>query len=108
MLYYGLAVARCAENAMLRPFLTSFVFAFTLALPASWAQAPADPDQLRLEFDREKWRDELSLRIRELSLREREQASKEAELQAKRREQPASPWSNPLVLAILAAAIAAI
>ena len=108
MLYYGLAVACCAENAMLRPFLTAATFVFALALPVALAQAPVNPDQSRLEFDRDKWREELSVRTRELSLREREQESKEAEVQAKWREQPASPWSNPLVLAILAAAIAAV
>ncbi len=92
---------------MLRSFLIAGMLALTMASPGR-AQAPGNVDQLRLEFEREKWRDELNLRTRDLTLREREQASKEAELATKRREQPASPWSNPLVLAILAAAVAAI
>jgi hypothetical protein len=71
-------------------------------LPGARAQTPASPDQARFEFEREKWRDELNLRTRELAL-------KEAELQAKRAAPPASPWyTNPLVLAILAATVAAI
>lgn len=96
-----------AENAVLRSLLIALAFALTFASPPVSAQAPANFDQLRLDFEREKWRDELNLRTRELSLRE--QASKDAELQAKQRTAPASPWyTNPLVLAILAAAIAAI
>jgi hypothetical protein len=49
-------------------------------------------EQTALEFEREKWRDEYELRKRDLELRERD-ASR-------------SRWSNPLVLAVLAAAIA--
>jgi hypothetical protein len=50
------------------------------------------PDQTALEFEREKWRNEFELRKRELVLKERE-ASR-------------SRWSSPLVLAVLAAAMA--
>jgi hypothetical protein len=44
------------------------------------------------EFEREKWRDDYALRKRELELKERD-ASR-------------SRWSSPVVLALLAAAIA--
>jgi hypothetical protein len=59
-------------------------------------------------FEREKWEVEKAFRERELGIREREQASREAELELKRNEQARSQWSNPLIVAILAAAIAAI
>src|SRR5215472_2539677 len=52
------------------------------------------PEQSALEFEREKWRAEYALREREIKVKERE-ASR-------------SRWSSPLVLAILAAAIAAL
>jgi hypothetical protein len=81
--------------------ILSIVLALAVVSSAGRAQAPVSPDQLRLEFEREKWRDELALRQREL-------AFKEQELAAKRHDQMASAWTNPLVLAILAAAIAAI
>jgi hypothetical protein len=41
-------------------------------------------------------------------LLEREQANKDAELELKRQEQASSKWWNPLVVAILAAALAAL
>jgi hypothetical protein len=47
-----------------------------------------------LEFEREKWRGKYELRKREIEIKERE-ASR-------------SRWSSPLVLAVLAAAIAAL
>jgi hypothetical protein len=52
------------------------------------------PEQSALEFEREKWRAEYALRDREIKVKERE-ASR-------------SRWSSPLVLAVLAAAIAAL
>jgi hypothetical protein len=52
------------------------------------------PDQTALEFERETWRDEYELHKRELVLKEPE-ASR-------------SRWSSPLVLAVLAAAMAAL
>jgi hypothetical protein len=51
-------------------------------------------------LEREKWQAELRLKERKLSLREEE-------LRFKQREQQQSKWSNPLVLAVLAAALAA-
>lgn len=93
---------------MLRSFSIGLLIALSIMLPAGRAQTPENADQLRLEFEREKWRDEMSLRTRDLNLREREQAAKEAEPQSKRHEPSAAPWyTNPLVLAILAAAVAA-
>jgi len=67
-----------------------------------------DTELLRLEFDREKWRAETEVRARELALFEREQANKDAELALRRDEQARSRWTNPLVVAILAAALAAV
>jgi hypothetical protein len=54
-----------------------------------------DPD-----FEREKWMADIQLREREIKL-------KENELQFKLREERRSRWANPLVLAVLAAALAA-
>lgn len=51
-------------------------------------------------FDREKWEFERQLREREVAIRERE-------LGLKRDENQRSRWTNPLVLAVLAAALAA-
>jgi hypothetical protein len=51
-------------------------------------------------FEREKWSADLQLREREVKL-------KENELQFKLREERRSRWANPLVLAVLAAALAA-
>jgi hypothetical protein len=51
-------------------------------------------DQTDLEFEREKWIADLELRKRELALKERDSAR--------------ARWSNPLALAIFAAAIAAL
>ena len=59
-------------------------------------------------FEQRKWETERAFRERELAVKEREQASKEAELELKRKEQARSQWSNPLIVAILAASIAAI
>jgi hypothetical protein len=53
--------------------------------------------------EREKWEAEASFREREISVREQEQRIREAELELKRKE----GWRSPLVLAVLAAAIAA-
>jgi hypothetical protein len=51
-------------------------------------------------FDREKWDVERGFRERELAI-------KEGELELRRKEQVGSGWRNPLVVAILAAAVAA-
>jgi hypothetical protein len=50
-------------------------------------------DQTDLEFEREKWRADMALRERELTLKERDSAR--------------ARWSNPLALAVFAAAVAA-
>src|SRR2546423_557623 len=51
-------------------------------------------DRDRFEFEREKWRADLTLRDREIAVKERDHAS--------------SKWRNPLVVAVFAAAFAAI
>jgi hypothetical protein len=43
-------------------------------------------DELRIEHEREKWRDELKLRDRELAIREREQLVREDELRVRAQE----------------------
>lgn len=58
-------------------------------------------------FEREKWETEKSFREREIVVQEREQKSREAELELKHKEQAVSGWRNPLVITILAAALAA-
>jgi hypothetical protein len=61
----------------------------------------------RLAFEREKWQSEQELEQRKLTLMEREQLNRDSDLDLRRREQVRSRWSNPLVLSILAAALAA-
>lgn len=64
-------------------------------------------EQLRIEFEREKWRGELSLREKEVAIKKREQIGRQAELRLKIQEQRRSRWTNPLVLGVFAAAVAA-
>jgi hypothetical protein len=68
------------------------------------------PDQsLELkEFDRERWSAEISLREREVAVKEKEQQTREDALDHQRDEYRRSGWRNPLVLALIAAAIAAL
>jgi hypothetical protein len=65
-------------------------------------------------FEREKWRGEMRLREREVAVKEQEAAIKQAEQQTRAKEiaftqaeAAWSKWTNPLVVAIFAAAIAA-
>jgi hypothetical protein len=64
------------------------------------ARAP-DPSE------REKWEADVRLRERELAVKEREQEIKHREVETKAQEFKRSRWTNPLVLAVLAAALAA-
>jgi hypothetical protein len=75
---------------------------------AQTASNERSAEALRLEFERDKWRLESEMRKRELAIKEREQTNKDVELQLKREEQASSKWWNPLVVAILAAALAAL
>lgn len=59
-------------------------------------------------FEHEKWEAEKAFREREISIKEQEQANKEAELGLKKEEHSASRWQNPLIIAIIAAALAAV
>jgi GH24 family phage-related lysozyme (muramidase) len=59
-------------------------------------------------FEQEKSESERAFRERELRIKERAQENADTELQMKRTEQAASRWKNPLVVAILAAAIAGV
>jgi hypothetical protein len=67
------------------------------------SQGEPAPDSFQLQ----QWRDDIRLREREIAIKEREQESREAELHLRGQEQARSRWSSPLVLALLAAAIAA-
>jgi hypothetical protein len=86
--------------------------ALLLTSPVSMGQTMSpenkDAELLRLEFDREKWRAETEMHARELALKEREQANKDADLALRRAEQARSRWTNPLVVAILVATLAAL
>jgi GH24 family phage-related lysozyme (muramidase) len=64
--------------------------------------------QLGGSFERARWEAECAFREREVAVREREQRSKEAQLALAKAQHGASRWKNPLVVAILAAAVAAI
>lgn len=64
-----------------------------MSMPSESDPDPSSADAAKLEFEREKWAAEVALRTRELEIKEREQHR--------------SRWSSPLVLAILAAAVAA-
>jgi hypothetical protein len=76
-------------------------------------------DQTDIQFEREKWKAELELRKRELELKERdiqferekwkaELELRKRELDLKERDSVRARWSNPLALAIFAAALAAL
>jgi len=67
-----------------------------------------DPPQLDTSLDRMRWEAECAFREREIAVSEREQESKDAQLALARAEHAASRWKNPLVVAILAAAVAAL
>lgn len=62
---------------------------------------------LNEDFEREKWAAEVRLREREIAVKEREQDSRNQELQTKLEENKRAKWTNPLVLAVLAASLAA-
>jgi hypothetical protein len=65
-------------------------------------------EPLRLQLEKEKWQAELDAREHDFALREREQANRDADIDLKRKEQATSKWRSPLIVAILAAAIAGI
>ena len=58
------------------------------------------------DFEKTKWHAECLFREREVAVKEREQAGKAEELLLKKAEQAAALWKSPLVVAILAAAVA--
>ena len=67
------------------------------------------PDDHRDDtFEHEKWEAEKAFREREVVIKERDLDAREAEIDLKRKEHAVSKWSNPLIVAILAASIAAI
>jgi hypothetical protein len=71
-------------------------------------EKPIMPDGLcDSALEREKLREELSLRDREVAVKEREQAAKEREINATIDDKRRSRWINPLVIAVLVAALAA-
>ena len=90
----------------------AFVTALSLAILAQNVGAtkppPNNTDVVTSVSDREKWETEKAFREREISIREREQVTNEAELKLKEKEQLASQWRNPLIVAIIAAALAVV
>jgi len=70
--------------------------------------ADQNPALKELEIDRERWSVEISLREREVVVKEREQKTREDALDHQRDEYRKSSWRSPLVLALLAAAVAAL
>jgi hypothetical protein len=82
-------------------------------LMAAWSSGrgqpmtTADSKKPDIDFEHEKWREEIRLRERELQIKEQEQRTRDAELELKRRELGWSRWTNPLVVAIFVAAVAA-
>lgn len=59
-------------------------------------------------LEQEKWAAERAFREREIAISERDQRTKEAQLALAQKEQAASRWKSPLVVAIFAAAVAAL
>ena len=59
-------------------------------------------------FEREKWEDEKAFRREELALKKADQRRLDQELDLKLRESKRSRWWNPLVIAIIAAALAGV
>lgn len=57
-------------------------------------------------FEREKWVDERALREREVTVKEREQVVREEDLNVRKAEIARAGWRNPLMVAILAGALA--
>lgn len=64
-------------------------------------------DDRSSSLEHQRWKEERGFREREVAVREREQQSKEAELALSQKMQAASRWRSPVVVAILAAAVAA-
>ena len=60
------------------------------------------------QFEKEKWESEKELRERELALKTREQGNRDQELYLKSQEQRLSRWNTPLIVALIAAAVAGI
>jgi hypothetical protein len=66
-----------------------------------------NPERASDSLEREKWEAERGFRERELVLREREQEHKKGELARAAQASAGARWSSPVVVAILAAAVAA-
>ena len=60
------------------------------------------------QFEKEKWESEKELRERELALKTREKDNRDQELYLKGQEQRLSRWNTPLIVALIAAAVAGI
>jgi poly(3-hydroxybutyrate) depolymerase len=73
----------------------------------SESDLPPSSDTAKLAFEREKWTAEAAIRQHELDIKEREQRRLDAESSAKLKEMRRSRWTNPLVLAVLGAGLAA-
>lgn len=58
-------------------------------------------------LDERKWAADCTFREKELLLKEREQAAKDAEIELREKEHAVSRWTNPLVVGVWVAAVAA-
>jgi GH24 family phage-related lysozyme (muramidase) len=72
------------------------------------SDADSPPAGLPDSLERERWESDRAFREREIAIKEREQEHKASELELARTERTPSPWRSPLVVAILAAAVAAL
>jgi hypothetical protein len=68
--------------------------------------SPNNTEVVASVSDREKWETEKALREGEISIKARDQVTGEAALGLKEKEQSTSQWQNPLILAIITAALA--
>lgn len=64
-------------------------------------------ESLKLDFEREKWRDEVRLREKQIDIERRDQRDRHGEVRLRMRAEERSRWTNPIVLAVFAAAVAA-
>ena len=68
----------------------------------------SDAEIEKLQFEKDRWREDLALRERELDLKIRDQENKNTEISLKKEDVSKSSWRNPIVVAILTAAAAGV
>jgi hypothetical protein len=73
-----------------------------------WGEGVTSKTDEKPDFEREKWEADIRLRERETAVNESEQKVRHREVEARVEELKRSRWANPLVMALLAAALAAL